>query len=244
MLTLTRILRKQRVDSTYPTSGGPFQKGDLIWSSAPSTARALGWVCTSGGSPGTWEAITSVGEAWEDLRISATLGKQPASNYPDWEAYKTNVGAYAFDKTTDQHLYFAVQLPHAYKQGSNIYPHVHWIPKTNGAAGPTRVCWAMDYTWANLGEAFGATTTVYGNIPTTDEVLVADRQYLTKLKTSAGLEYMDGTGKNISSMIICRVYRDADGTAATDNYNDDAYLLELDFHYQRDQDGSATETAK
>jgi hypothetical protein len=51
-----------------------------------------------------------------------------------------------------------------------------------------------------------------------------------------------GTGKQISSMLICRVFRPG-GTAA-DTYGANVGLLELDFHYQLCGNGSATEMAK
>lgn len=184
-------------------------------------------------------------DGWEDLRVPASVGKVPASNSPDWEAYKTNVGAYAFDKATDQSLYFIVQIPHSWDQvNGRLYPHVHWIPKTSGTAAANLVCWAMDYTWAGIGKDFGSTVTIWGNVPYPNETVVADRHYLTRLRTSAGLEYITKDGAGLSSMLICRIYRDANGTSATDNYDDDAYLLEIDFHYKHDRHGSRQESTK
>ncbi len=43
-----------------------------------------------------------------------------------------------------------------------------------------------------------------------------------------------GTGKLISSMLICRVYRPAD------TYNASVGLMEIDFHYQMCGTGSGT----
>jgi hypothetical protein len=41
----------------------------------------------------------------------------------------------------------------------------------------------------------------------------------------------------ISSMLVCRIFRNA--TDATDDtYDDDAGLLEIDFHYEADMVGS------
>jgi len=42
-------------------------------------------------------------------------------------------------------------------------------------------------------------------------------------------------------MIICRLFRDAAGTGGTDSYASDVALLEIDFHYEIDSLGSATE---
>jgi hypothetical protein len=45
-------------------------------------------------------------------------------------------------------------------------------------------------------------------------------------------------------MLVCRLFRDAAGVGGTDDYDDDAGLLEIDFHYEIDTIGSRTETAK
>jgi hypothetical protein len=78
---------------------------------------------------------------------------------------------------------------------------------------------------------------ITGNTPI-DECLPATafKHLLTPLPT------MSGSGKTLSSMIICRLYRDAD--AGADDFAYDAGLFEIDFHYQIDSDGSRQEYTK
>ena len=45
------------IGTTIPTQG-TYAKGDLIINSSPS-ADAIGWICTTAGSPGSWKAIKS-----------------------------------------------------------------------------------------------------------------------------------------------------------------------------------------
>ena len=45
---------------------------------------------------------------------------------------------------------------------------------------------------------------------------------------------------NISTMLVCRIFRDV----ANDDFADDAALLEFDFHYQKDTAGSLRESSK
>lgn len=46
---------------TPPTEAeGEFQRGDIIFNANPSAGGILGWVCVSGGSPGTWKTIGSI----------------------------------------------------------------------------------------------------------------------------------------------------------------------------------------
>lgn len=46
--------------------------------------------------------------------------------------------------------------------------------------------------------------------------------------TSLGL--ISGTGKSFSSMLVCRIFRDASNSS--DTYTKDAGVLEVDFHFQ------------
>jgi hypothetical protein len=45
-------------NSAPPTTGTWFQ-GDIVWNSAPVEGGNVGWVCTVGGTPGTWLAFGS-----------------------------------------------------------------------------------------------------------------------------------------------------------------------------------------
>ena len=47
---------------------------------------------------------------------------------------------------------------------------------------------------------------------------------------------MSGFGKTLSSIIICRIFRKTN--SSNDDFDKDAGLLQIDFHYQIDADGS------
>ena len=98
----------------------------------------------------------------------------------------------------------------------------------------------LEYTWVDIGTTFGNTNIISNNVHTpADSSLVAGRHYLTEIGD------ISGSGKtNVSSMLVCRVFRDAGGTLKTDDYGDLAGLLEIDFHYERDSDGSREEYIK
>lgn len=181
---------------------------------------------------------------WDDLRVAAVAAKLGGVKDPGFTVFLTNgagsqgVFLYWFDAAVEEELYFAVQLPHSYKEGTNITPHVHWVPKTNGAVGEV-VSWGLEYAWANNGVTFGNTTIIYTNTHNpADNPLVASRQYKSFFAAIAG------AGKTISSMLVCRLFRDATATGLTDSYTDDAGLLEIDFHYEQDTVGSRTITGK
>ena len=163
---------------------------------------------------------------WDDLRIPGSQVQKGASA-PDLVAFlgAGNLLVNAFDggALTEQ-VYFNVQLSHSYKEGSDITPHVHWSP-TNANAG--NVKWQLEYTWQNINGTFPAVTTI----------TVVDATDTTAWKHHiAGFSAITGTGKTISSMLVCRLFRNpGDGD---DTYGSDAAFLEVDFHFEKDTVGS------
>lgn len=128
-------------------------------------------------------------------------------------------------------IFFEVQMPHCWKVGSRIYPHVHWSPDTTDTGNCT---WKLEYSWANINDAFGAPATITATQAGSG---TAWKHQLATFEAGAGI---DGTGKTLSSMIACRLYRDA----PTDTFTGDAFLLEFDIHFEIDTLGSRTETSK
>ncbi|MFZ4772151.1 MAG: hypothetical protein ACOYLO_18350 [Ferruginibacter sp.] len=186
---------------------------------------------------------TGVGTAavWDDLRVPLS---EPSTGVtkPDWQKFPFGETANApfinwFRATGIDEMYFVVQLPHDWREGTVIYPHIHWTPSVAGAAGPTVPKWDLQYTWANLGEVYPAYVTISGSTTTNSEVLVASKTYITAL--GGGI---DGSGKRISSMLICRIYRDGDHTS--DTFAGLAGALEIDFHYEKSSMGSRLQYIK
>ena len=81
--------------------------------------------------------------AWDDLRVPVTATNIGTANDPNFSQVLTDgassqgVYTYLFDNSTDEELFFQVQLPHAWKEGTDIEPHVHWFP-TNTDTGVVR----------------------------------------------------------------------------------------------------------
>jgi len=195
------------------------------------------------GSDGT---LTLVGEAtvFDDIRVPVSSTRAGGTKDPDFAVWKTDGSSQGvfvqwFDKAAEEELYFSMQLPHSWKTGTDIEPHVHWIPKADGSAGAV-VNWGLECNWTAIGSTGITTTIIYSSTNHAgDTTLVADKHYLSDL----GM--MDGSAiTGVSSMAVCRVFRDATGALATDDYDNDAGLLEIDFHYEIDAIGSGTEYEK
>lgn len=186
--------------------------------------------------------ITFTDTVWDDLRVPVLTTKLGGTKDPDLTKVFDNgsgsqgVFTYLFDKTTEEELYFVVQLPHGWKYETSLHPHVHWFPVANGSAGQ-KVSWGLEYTICSLGSIFGNTTIIYADTPYNGPTsLVANTHYLTEFPAIS----MTGI-VSVSSMVLCRIFRDATGVGGTDDYDNDAALIEIDFHYESDRIGSDNE---
>lgn len=167
---------------------------------------------------------------WEDLRFPATAVNPPGqASDPDVELTS---GLLLFAAAGTELVYVFVQMPHAWKEGSAISPHVHW-QKTTSAAG--NVLWRLRYKHAPLAGVMDAAwsapldiTTPVAGTPDTD---TADYHMLSSFDPD-----IDMTGYPISHCILFEVSRI--GGDALDTYGADARLLEFDIHYQIDSAGS------
>ena len=171
-------------------------------------------------------------DQYDDIRI-AGLAMRTNATAPDLIAFApatTALLAYGFDGTgTNEQAYFAIQIPHSYKKGTNIHPHIHWSPTDTNTG---TVVWSLEYTWANKDGTFSAPTTIKSTA-----IQAGGVAWVHKYSEFADI---DGTGKNISSMLICRLFR----LGTDDTYEHDAALLEMDFHIFMDTIGSDEELTK
>jgi hypothetical protein len=153
----------------------------------------------------------------DDLRVpldkgsaSASLEYFSGSSGPQIWVFRNNAAVEAMS--------FTLQLPHNWKDGTTIYPHIHWIPR---ATATGNIKWNLDYTWANLNTGtFSAITTISG---INTGPFTINQHLLADIGTG-----INGTGMTYSSVLICRIWRDS--SATEDTYNADAAGLSMDFH--------------
>jgi hypothetical protein len=157
---------------------------------------------------------------WDNLRITidkgsnvAQLGNLTGMPGPEIWFFRDEQGIEAMS--------FTIQLPLNWKEGSTIYPNIHWIPKTSAASGNMK--WNLEYSWVNIDGTYSG--------PTTSSVIVnapfVMNQHLMSNLTS-GNAGISGEGKTNSSVLICRIYRDSSNSE--DTFSGDAGGLSMDFH--------------
>jgi len=160
---------------------------------------------------------------FDDLRFPATSVNPPGLvSDPDWD--NTN-GGWLFDSGSTEQLWIIGQMPHSWKEGSDVTPHIHWWPTSTNTGD---VYWRLEYKWTNInGTDAGAFTTVN----------IQDAGDGTNLKHQvASFGTISGAGKTISSMLIMKVSRI--GGDVLDTYTADALFREFDIHYEMDTLGS------
>ena len=226
------------VDSSLEFTGDHAMIG---LSSDPSLVALVSGTLSLGGNLellGTCSGIEYDPIYWDDVRMPGLQVQLAGFRDPDLVKFKDNgVGSYGvywyqFDASTNEEVHFSIQLPHAYKEDSDIYPHIHWSPTTSGIG---TVRWGFEYSWANVNDIFPTNTTLI--------YIEADADGEPFKHQVAALPSIDGTNKNISSMLMCRLFRWADHSSG-DTYDDDAGFLEFDIHYQIDTPGSRQQYIK
>ena len=194
----------------------------------------------------TWNAptllpIVSDPPYWDDIRIVPGSFIRPGVFDPAIVAWAPGGGSstYIYEFALDDFARFSAQLPHSYKEGGDIYVHIHWTPSARGSTeSGNNVGWKLEYSWANPHDAF----------PQLETLLLTDACSGVNDEHEQTTDVViSGTGKKISSIIIGNLVRRDTGTddtwagSGTGNLPE---LLELDFHFPLDTIGSKTALTK
>jgi hypothetical protein len=168
---------------------------------------------------------------YDDMQISLANVKTPAANAPTWRYFQGSEVP-AFSASQVNVLYFSAQVPHSYLEGSPLELHIHVAYPDNLAGDST---WYYTLSWANIGDVFPVP--VMDTISHVPSPATTSSQQMIELVAN-----IDGTGKKISSVLVCSVQRL--GNDGDDNYPSEIYGISTDFHYMKNTLGSRTGLAK
>jgi len=142
----------------------------------------------------------------------------------------TSQGVYSYVFSDGDEALITIQLPHRWKEGTTIQPHIHFMCTTD--VTPTdKIGIEFEYAWADIDEDFPANSTL-----STVDILTgenSDNKHQLANVTAAGI---DGAGHTISSILLCRLKRVA---ATGDNYAGGVAILDFDVHFEVDALGSS-----
>lgn len=176
-------------------------------------------------TPSSVFKLNGTATVWDDLLQSATSGKQGSNYKPEFDY--TDLAALFPQNNATEMLYYNIQFPHYWKEGSVIYPHVHFLQNQN--VNPT---FKIDYRWLQLGEA----------IPSWNTYIMATTVATYTSGTISQIVYgnagISGAGKTISSILQVKLYRQ------DIVYIGNCKVISFDIHIEKDSIGSSSEYTK
>lgn len=260
-LWATLIIQEElRVDAIVAASDSPsgtveflsdVVMGDFAFTTGVGTNLFINNVYSNTESPGVgvnwygelimYDGTLVLGDTvYNDIYFPVSNARVPAANFPAWTILINNIYEYAF-AVNDYIAFNAQEVPHGYKEGTDIDVHVHWA--TNGQeASDTAVRWEVEYTIANIenmgtiGEPFSGSTVL-----AEEQVIPAGTATKTHMYVDLGT--IDGTNIYIGSVIKIRLRRIAN-TGPQGEPAANPYALMVGLHYQTDTVGSRNELTK
>ena len=165
---------------------------------------------------------------WNDVNLHV-LNLRPGGSAPTFlDMNSTGIFGLSFINANTDILYGATEVPHYYKEGTDLHVHAHWCPDDTDTG---IVSW--NFTYIVMGE---------------DDLVTPTATSLSPGVAGGGvafaLQYHDmgdipGSGIEIGDVIIFSISREAGDSSAGD-----AYLHHVGIHYECDAIGSRDETAK
>jgi len=176
----------------------------------------------------TWENIEAgfiAVSRWDDIILSPeSLGT--GSSAPDLITFVGGTRTYGFNgSNTMEQLYGSFEVPHAYREGTDLRPHIHWTPTTTGLGN---VKWQMEYAIASINTTFPTTTTIISAVDSAGGI--------ANQNLASEFDIISGIGIEVGTVCRFRLFRDP--TDIEDTYTGDAGLVSLGIHYEIDGDGS------
>ena len=188
------------------------------------------------GDSGTTRWIAFAGR-WQTLQYDDIFTDNlivPAGNTgPDIVAIPgaPNISAFGFDGSNrTENLTGTMELLHGYREGTDVWPHLHWSPSTNGTGN---VRWVFEFIVANGTTGVFSAPTILTAIQAAGGLDVSGRPIQQNLEFDG---VIPGAGLKIGSQIRFTIRREPTNTL--DTYAADALLWATGIHYIKDSMGS------
>lgn len=194
-----------------------------------------------------WQHDSATRTLWDALDVSTPQLGTVVANRPT----RGMIGVAPFDtlqlywfgpSVNDEEVWYTVMLPGGWKAGTDIIPMVHWTPEVDAANPNECVKWGLEYSWADVGDAYPASTTMYTDATDDSTQTVQGTQLVAGVHYTSQFAAITGTGFLPYSILAFKLFRNA--TDGSDDYPDEAGLLDLTIHYQADGVGSDTMLSK
>jgi len=170
-------------------------------------------------------------DVYDSQIISAFGFAAGGGNKPTLSDFRNGLYLWAFGGATGiTEGMFVVNIGHTIKKDTDLTFSIHWTHNISSPTGDIK--WNIDYTIARSAGAgsFAAPTTL-----SSTQTVNAGSQYMHHV---SGDMVISGTNIEIepSTMLICRMWRDADDVA--DTFVSDAYFINAELHYTKSRTGT------
>lgn len=173
-------------------------------------------------------------DGWADIVSEFYTRGGPAS--PGVSQFIGGIYLLEFSDTDVLEAFANVHIPHAYRPGTMMYPHIHFAVKANGAG---TVRWGVEWTFARRHDSTGQTRftspqTIYIDFPVPANSGEYNGEnpihFVAEAAPGAGIP---GTHIEVDGMVMCRVFRDP--AHVNDTFVGSAWAITSDMHIEVDR---------
>jgi hypothetical protein len=176
---------------------------------------------------GTDKTLVLGESVWDDIIVPASNLRGGVS-VPNFSVFQNGVYQLLFINTQSDEVYGSFEIPHDYKEGTDLQPHIHWSPNSTNTGN---CVWDFEYTIVNANGTFGATTTT--------TITQAGSGTINKHQLANTAAVISGSGIKVGAICVFRLAR-----PTGDAFTGDAFLHSVGVHYQIDTMGSRQITTK
>lgn len=166
---------------------------------------------------------------WNDIILS-TSNLRPGQTPPTFAPFMNGIYGFRFDAGSADEVHGAFEIPHDYKEGSNLTVHVHYSPTTTNTGN---IVFGFEHSHANDAAVFPASSA-----PTNTPIAASG--VINKL-ARVNIVELSGAGYKIGDIIAFRFFRQNGGT---DTFTGNVFVHSIGIHYECDTVGSRQITSK
>ena len=177
---------------------------------------------------GAEKTLTLATPVYDDIIITA-INLRGGTTPPAFVTFQDSILAISFRDAETDIVYGAFELPHNYKEGTDLEIHLHWSPSSNNTGN---CVFTFKYTLAGMGSAtFGVEQTK--TLTQAGSGIVNRHQYMT------GNTLITGAGVTIGTIYAFSLTR-----TQGDAFTGDAFVHSIGMHYEIDTLGSRQRSVK
>ncbi len=182
------------------------------------------------------QTMAGTARVMRSIDLEPVLATRPSAN-PPGEGTEDSFATHDFNPTTEESVFFHLEIPHYYADAGIIHIHFDFFVDTAPASAQS-VVWGVEYKKQSIGDNFdfdAGTTIGYTQTSITTGTPANDK----KVHQSSEVNLVT-TGFAANDYILLRLFRDADGTGGTDDFTGDARVIDYHIELLSDKLGEAT----